>query len=212
MEKENKVLVGLVLFLTACVIALGGFLLYDKVLDKKEPEVKELEKDNNSPTPQTPVKEDHSVILNGGWYQNDADAIKIDYNSVKTETYINGLHIKYECAKEDAEEDAPTECANKYTINNKIIFYNTYPEIIRYIVLSYKDYVIILKHDDDVVGMITIYNKTTGQEVKTVATRSKKDRKEPVVHSGKLYYLHESEGKISYIDLTSSNLIETIVK
>ena len=43
-KKSNGLLIGLVVFLIIAVLGLGGYIIYDKVIDKDEPKVEENEK------------------------------------------------------------------------------------------------------------------------------------------------------------------------
>lgn len=234
MEKNNKILIGVIVVLIIWVAVLSGFFIYDKVLDKKEPEVKEPEnnnsaitpdKDTNSTTkPQIPVKEDHSVILNGGWYQDDADVIKVNYESVKNEGTVNGLHIKYECDEKEeqvCEADSPEciekLCTNKYTINDKISFHNMKASKIsgvcyEPVVLSYKDFIVVYEYGCQMIGTMKIYDKIGDLKIdKNIDLSQGTTTYYPVIHNQKLYfyeYQTVSSRILKYIDLAQSKLVE----
>lgn len=234
MEKNNKILIIVIVILSIWVAVLSGFFIYDKVLDKKEPEVKEPAKDTSStttPTPQTPVKEDHSVILNGGWYQNDADVIKVDYESVKNEGTVNGLRIKYDKDYSPYEKDVELGWMEKeesyddvYTINDKITFMNVRHECgAKHKILLVDSYIVIYCVTCNGTGTIEIYDKNNNLVKETrhgFQENSDESKLEPVVHNHKLYfygYHNPSEGEkmitsIKYIDLTTKDLTETTLK
>ena len=125
-QKNNKGLIIIICVLCVLVLALGGYIVYDKINDNKETNIEREQIDDNIQTDNTTTETNNIPSLQEIYNDSDTDLVKAQKIAKEVMNAVNNKN--YDFIKKNVNE-GEVENIKKYDIHNYSIDLDNYRKI-----------------------------------------------------------------------------------